>query len=138
MGTEWAERVHRVMMGTVDQIQRGETEHAFGDIDRTLADALHDNQELWIKTLCKHAAVMAHAAGDRDREIRYTKQALPFATDRQFALYNLAELLQRDGQIGAAEQYATEAYQLSVAEGTADNRELSAAILRLWPSIAGR
>jgi hypothetical protein len=77
MDTEWAERVHRVMMGTVDQIQRGETEHAFGDIDRTLADALHDNQELWIKTLCKHAAVMAHAAGDLDREIRYTKQALP-------------------------------------------------------------
>lgn len=137
METEWPDRVHTMMINTVDLIQRGETEHAFGDIDRTLADALHDNQELWVQTLCKHAAVMAHAAGDRDREIRYTKQALPFAKDRQFALYNLAELLLRDGQLGAAEQYATEAYQLSVSEGTADNRELSAAILRLWPSITG-
>ena len=79
---------------------------------------------------------MAHATGDRDREIRYMKQVLPYAKDRQFALYNLAELLLRDGQTGAAEQYASEAYQLSVAEGTADNRELATAILRLWPSIA--
>ena len=138
MDTEWANRVHRVITSTVDLIQRGETEQAFGDIDRTLADALHDNQELWVKTLCKHAAVMAHAAGDRDREIRYMKQVLPYAKDRKFALYNLAELLLRDGQTGAAEQYAIEAYQLSIAEGTADNRELATAILRLWSSIAGR
>lgn len=55
-----------------------------------------------------------------------------FAKDRQFALYNLAELLLRDGQIGAAEQYATEAYQLRVAEETADNHELATAILRLY------
>lgn len=137
MDTEWANRVHRVMTSTVDLIQRGETEQAFGDMDRTLADALHDNQEPSFKTLCNHAAVMAHASGDLDREIRYMEQALPYAKDRQFALYNLAELLLRDGQTGAAEQYATEAYHLSVAEGTADNRELATAILRLWPSIAG-
>lgn len=137
MDTEWTNRVHRLMTSTVDLIQRGETEQAFGDIDRTLADALHDNQELYFKTLCKHAAVMAHASGDRDREIRYMKQALPYAKDRQFALYNLAELLLRDGQTGAAEQYATEAYQLSVAEGNTDNRELATAILRSWPGIAG-
>ena len=136
MDTEWANRVHRVMTNTVDLIQRGETEQAFGEIDRTLTDALHDHQELYFKTLCKHAAVMAHASGDRDREIRYMKQVLPYAKDRQFALYNLAELLLRDGQTGAAEQYATEAYQLSVAEGTADNLELATAILRLWPNIA--
>jgi Tfp pilus assembly protein PilF len=125
------------MMSTVDLIQRRETEQAFTDIDQTLNDALHDNQDLWVKTLCKHGAVMAHAAGDRDREIRYLKQALPYAKDRQFALYNLAELLLRDGQIGAAERYATEAYQMSVANETADNRELATAILKLWPSIAG-
>ena len=65
MDTEWADRVHRVMMSTVDLIQRGETKQAFGDIDLTLAEALDDNQELWVNTLCKHAAVIAHAAGDR-------------------------------------------------------------------------
>ena len=137
MDTEWANRVHRVMTSTVDLIQRGETEQAFGDIDRTLADALHDNQELSFKTLCKHAAVMAHASGDRDREIRYMKQALPYAKDRQFALYNFAELLVRDGQTDTASQYAAEAYRLSVAEETADNRELVTAILRSWPAFAG-
>jgi Flp pilus assembly protein TadD len=137
MDRKWADRVHSVVTSTVDLIQRRETEQAFGDIDRTLADALHDNQELWVETLCKHGAVMAHATGDREREIRYTKQALPYAKDRQFALYNLAELLMRDGQSGAAEQCATEAYQLSVAEGNTDNRELATAILRSWPGIAG-
>lgn len=137
MDKEWADRVHRVLISTLNLIQRRETEQAFDEIDQTLVDALHDDQEVWVQTLSKHAAVMAHAVGDRDREIRYTKQALPYAKDRQFALYNLAELLLRDGQTGTAEQYATEAYQLSLAEGTADNRELATAILRLWPSITG-
>jgi hypothetical protein len=92
---------------------------------------------MWVRTLCKHAPVLAKATGDRGREIRYVKQALPYAKDRQFALYNLAELLLRDGQTSAAKKYAAEAYQLSSAEGTTDSRELATAILRLWPSLEG-
>ncbi len=136
MEDEWGDRVHEVMMSTIDLIQRGETEQAFVELDRALADALRDKQEAWVQTLCKHAAVMALAAGDRSREIHYTKQALPFARDRQFALYNLAKVLRLDGQIDLAETYATEAYQLSIGEENQDNRDLAAVILKVWPHIA--
>jgi hypothetical protein len=136
MEEQWPDRVHRTMMSTVDLIRNGEKDQAFGDLDNILADALRDNQAACVKILCGHAAVMANAAGDRRREIQYTKQALPFAKDRQFALYNLAQLLLLDGQVSLAEQYASEAYQLSTAEESQGDRDLIAAILKTWPSIA--
>jgi hypothetical protein len=79
---------------------------------------------------------MANAAGGTDIE-KYTKQALPFARDRQFALYNLAQLLLLDGQIRLAEQYASQQYQMSVAEESQRNRDLLGAILKMWPNIPG-
>jgi hypothetical protein len=42
----------------------------------------------------------------------------------------------RDEQVGLAEQYAKEAYLLSIAEGTEADRDLAAAILKQWPNIA--
>ena len=136
MEEQWPDRVHRVMMSTIDLIQHGQKEQAFSDLDNTLADALQDKQAPCVTTLCRHAAVMAHAVGDRHREIQYTKQALPFAKDRQFAVYNLAQLLLLDGQMSHAEQCASEAYQLSMAEESQGNRDLVTAILKVWPNIA--
>lgn len=74
--------------------------------------------------------------GDSRREIQYTRQALPYAKDYRFAVYNFAQLLLLDGQVGLAEQYATEAYELSIAEGTEADRDLAAAILKQWTNIA--
>jgi hypothetical protein len=58
------------------------------------------------------SADVAHIAGDRRREIRYTENALPYANDYSFAIYNFAQLLLRDGQADLAKRYATKAYEL--------------------------
>ena len=136
MGEQWQDRVHKTMMSTIDLIKNGERDQAFGALDDILADALSDDQGAWVKTLCGHAVVMAHASGDRHREIKYMKQALPFTKDRQFALYNLAQLLLLDGQTSVAEQCASEAYELSTVVEGQDNRDLVAAILKTWPNVA--
>jgi tetratricopeptide (TPR) repeat protein len=124
------------MQRSVELAKTGEIEQAMGALDGALAQATQDNRGIWIKIICRHAAVLAHAIGDRRREIQYTEQALPYARDYRFAVYNFAQLLLIDGQVGRAERYATEAYELSVAEGTEADRDLAAAILKQWPNIA--
>ena len=130
------ERGRQAMQQSVDLAKTGEIEQALGVLDSALSQATQENRGIWIKMICRHAAVLAHAMGDSRREIRYTEQALPYAKDYRFAVYNFAQLLLLDGQAGLAERYATEAYELSIAEGTEADRDLAAAILKQWPNIA--
>jgi tetratricopeptide (TPR) repeat protein len=102
-----------VMVESLHLVQRGESEQAFNMLDNALEHATNENHVTWIRTLCRHAALVAHIAGDRRREIRYTESALPYANDYSFAIYNFAQLLLRDGQADLAKRYATKAYELS-------------------------
>ena len=85
--------------------------------------------------MLRHAAVLAKANGKRDREIEYTKQALPYAKDYRFAAYNFSQLLLEDGQANLARQFATEAFKLSCASRDKTDRDLVAAILKQWPDL---
>jgi hypothetical protein len=96
-----------------------------------------------LRSLCRHAAVLAHAKGEehreteyKKREIEYTKQKLPRAKDHRFAAYNFAQLLLHDGQVDLAQRYAIEAYGLRTGSETEADRDLTAAILKQWPNIA--
>jgi hypothetical protein len=73
---------------------------------------------------------------DRQRQIHYEEQALPFAKDYRFAAYNFAQLLLSDGQLGRAERYASEAYRENMTQTTAADSDLRTAILRQWPNVA--
>ena len=122
-----------VMVESLHLVQRGESEQAFNMLDSALEKATEENG---IRTLCRHAALVAHIAGDRRREIRYTESALPYANDYSFAIYNFAQLLLRDGQADLAKRYATKAYELSATGETVADRDLAAALLKQWPEIA--
>ena len=96
------------------------------------------NRGTWASTLCRHAAVLAHAMGERVRQIHYEEMALPFARDWRFEAYNFAQLLMSDGQIVRAERYASSAYELSISSESQADRDLAAAILKQWPDAAPR
>jgi hypothetical protein len=90
---------------------RREIEQAFVVLDAAFAEATLEHQGEWTLTLCRHAAVLAHAKGGLDREIEYTKheieytkQALPHAKDCRFAADHFAQLLLRDGQVDLAQR----------------------------------
>ena len=74
--------------------------------------------------------------GDCGREIHYNQLCLPLPKDYAFAAYNFAKPLLSDGQVDRAEQYAAEAYKLSITREMEADRDLVAAILKQWPSIA--
>jgi len=73
--------------------------------------------------------------GKRDREIEYTKRALPYSKDYSFAAYNFSQLLLRDGQVDLARRYAVEAYKLSYRSEAEADRDLVTATRLQWPSI---
>jgi tetratricopeptide (TPR) repeat protein len=135
MEDNW-ERGHNVMLETLHLVQRGEAEQAFKVLDSALEQATEEGHVTWVTILCRHAAIVAHAAGDRRREINYTEKALSYTKDYPFAIYNFAQLLLRDGQADLAKRYATKAYELSTTGATDANRDLTAALLKQWPEIA--
>ena len=132
----WSERVRVVIKQSLELTRTAQIEQAFVVLDAAIAEAILEHQGEWILTLCRHAAVLAHAKGDRRRQIEYTKQALPHAKDYRFAAYNFAQLLLRDGQVDLAQRYAIEAYRLRTASETEADRDLTAAIIKQWPNIA--
>jgi hypothetical protein len=133
---KWSERLQKTLSSTLTLVRTGKTERAFGDLDALIEEVARDGHNLWVTTLCHHGAVLAHAAGDLHREIAYGKRALPFAaSDRHYAVYNLAQLLLRDGQTDLARQYAIEAYEACKVENTEAGRDLATAILTHWPDL---
>jgi hypothetical protein len=130
------QRGREVLGQSVELLKGGEKEQALQVLDPAIAEAIQQNHGRWASLLCRHAAVVARSMGDRQRQIQYEEQALPFAKDYRFAAYNFAQLLLSDGQLIRAEYYASEAYRQSMTRATDADSDLRAAILRQWPNVA--
>jgi hypothetical protein len=106
---QWSERVQVVVKQSLALQETAQIEQAFGVLDAAIAEAILKHQSEATLRLCRFAAILANARGDRGREIEYTRQALPHAKVYRFAACNFAQLLLRDGQVDLARRYATEA-----------------------------
>jgi tetratricopeptide (TPR) repeat protein len=131
----WDAGVH-AMRQSLDLARDRQPEEALRILDDVIAQANEEKRGTWVGTLCRHAAVLAHAMGDIRREIQYAEQALPHADDHRFALYNFTQLLLRSGEVARAERYAREAHKLALAQGTETDRDLIAAIRKQWPNLS--
>lgn len=130
------ERGREVFKQSMELLKSGKKEEARTLLDPAIAEAIQGNHNRWVLVLCNHAAVISRLMGERQRQIHYEEQALPFATDYRFAAYNLARLLLSDGQLARAEHYAAEAYKQSITQAADADRDLIAAILQQWPNLA--
>jgi len=135
MLAQW-ERGREVIRQSTELLQSGKHEEARQLLDPAIADAIQGNHSRWTYHLCRCAAAISLSLGDRQRQIHYEEQALPFATDYGFAAYNFAQLLLSDGQLVRAEHYAAEAYRQSITQTGDADRDLITAILRQWPNVA--
>jgi tetratricopeptide (TPR) repeat protein len=104
-------------------------------LDEFLEEAIRHNWVDCIDMVSSHASVLAESTGDLDRAIRYKKQYLPYVPDYAYGLYNLAEMLMRNGSVELAKEYATKSYKLAIAEDTEPYRDLAQAIIKQWPEI---
>src|SRR5579885_1279576 len=99
-------RGREVMHQSLQLLRAAKNEQALSLLDDGIAEAVQEHRDLWVSTMCRHAAVISRHIGDRRREIHYNQLRLPLAKDYAFAAYNLAQLLLSDGQVARAEQYA--------------------------------
>ena len=136
MEKPWLEQVKSVIKASVELAKAGQTENALTGLDAVLAEAPQEDESGCTRILCRHAAALAHAKGDLQREIQYTRHALPYTKDYPFAAYHLAQLLLRDGHLQLAEKYATEAYELTISGAGEADADLALAIIKQWPNIA--
>jgi hypothetical protein len=63
------ERGQGVIHESLEFAKAGQKEQALNVLDNALAEAIQENRATWVSILCSHAAVLAHAMGDRRREI---------------------------------------------------------------------
>lgn len=136
MEEDW-KRGDDVVRTSLEIALSGQKELALGLVDEAIDEAITGHHDTWIAALCGQGAVIAHALGDSQREIDYMEKSLRFAQDGGFAAYNLAQLLLSDGQVERSKDYALKAYNRSVVGTTEADRDLTAAILKQWPSVAG-
>lgn len=129
------EHGREVMRQSLELLKNGQKGEALRLLDTAITEAIQKNHNEWILTLCHLAAGIALSMRDRQRQIHYEEQALPYAKDYRFAAYNFAQLLLSDGQVTRAEQYASEAYKESVTKATEADTDLRAAILKQWPNV---
>jgi hypothetical protein len=133
--SQWP-RGERYCGESVELMKSGKKEQALNVLDPAIAEAIEGNHRRWVSVLSRHTAALSRSMGDRERQIHYEQQALPFAGDYRFAAYNFAQLLLSDGQLVRAERYAAEAYMQSIAQTSEADGDLRAAILKQWPNAA--
>ncbi len=139
MEMELWEKGRKAVRDSLDLMQTGEAEQSFSVLESAVAQAVAEHRDLWVRLLCRHAALLANRKRDKLRELRYSEQALLYARnlpDYPYALYNLAQLALLNGHNSVARQYATEAYSLSI-KSLQPDRDLTTAILKQWPNIGG-
>jgi len=87
------EHGREVMRDSLELLKKGQKEEALRLLDAAITEAIRNNHNSWIRTLCQYAAAIALSMRDRQRQIHYEEQALPFVEDWRFAAYNFAQLL---------------------------------------------
>jgi hypothetical protein len=126
------------MLQSFQLARAGDVVEALHLLDGAITQGIGEDRREWVRRLYRQAAVFSLYLGEHGREISYSEQALRYAKDYRFAVYNFAKLLSKHGHALRAEQCATEAYRLILADGSEneEDRELVAAIARDWPGIA--
>jgi len=118
--------------------QSGQPEKAFKLLDDAIAEAIRATRSIWVRTLALHAAVLSESMGDLRLARRYREDCLSQDPNDPMALYGLARVLSRQGEIDLAKSYAAKAYDVCARRRTELDRVILESITKEWPGIAHR
>jgi len=89
---QW-ERGREVIRQSTELLKSGKQEEARQLLDPAIAEAIQGRHSRWASVLCRCAAAISQSMGDRQRQIHYEEQALPFATDYGFAALQFCSIV---------------------------------------------
>ncbi|HKT11417.1 MAG TPA: hypothetical protein VJW77_06275 [Terriglobia bacterium] len=90
----------------------GENKRALKLLDDSIAQAIQESNAVWVRMLCRHAAVLCDHAGELDLVRRYRERILAYSLDDALSLYALAEFSFRQGRPDEAKGYVAKCYQI--------------------------
>jgi Tfp pilus assembly protein PilF len=105
-------------------------------LDDSLSRAVQENRVAWIRTLCRHAAVISDAMGNQQQATNYYKKSLASNPNDPVALYGLAQALRRQGETVAAKECASKCYRVVLHTEAPVRQLLMEMILEDWPELA--
>lgn len=131
------DEIKRAIRESSELSRRGDNLCALSILDEALAaHSSGQGSSERIRTLARHASVVAEQLGDLRLVRKYREQVLSHNPDDPLALLSLAETLQQAGEQGLAASYARRSYQLSKDRGTELDRAVMESVAKGWPEIA--
>ena len=132
------ERLKRIIRESGELSRTGEDKRALKLLDDSIAQAIQECNVAWVRTLCRHAAVLCDHAGELDLVRRYSERVLAYSPDDTLSLYALADVSFRQGRPDEAKDYAAKCYQICEGRGTSNDKALIELLLKQWPELQAR
>jgi Tfp pilus assembly protein PilF len=129
-------RFMNVMTASVHLMQRNENEEALHMLDEAIEAATAVKENMWVLTLCHHAAVISRFQGNMLRVSHYYKQSLAMNPDNPRALEGLADAAKEQGDLELAKQYAARCYKVLTESNDVFKKQRLETLLTKWPEVA--
>ena|ERR1700691_3397622 len=127
----------QAMTSSTKLMQEGTNEQALRLLDETIVEAVRQQDILWIRVLCRHASVVANAMGNFELERQYHEQSLAVSPEDPIALYGLAKVALKLGELTVAQQHAKKCYEAILRSDDEIVKEgLLDMVLKDWPEVA--
>jgi hypothetical protein len=117
-------------------MKSGKKEQALNVLDPAIAEAIEGNHRRWVSVLSRHAAALSRSMGNRERQIHYEQQALPFAEDYRFAAYTFAQIAVKRWAVNSCRALCCRIVLQRIGKHQRPTSDLRAAILKQWPNVA--
>src|SRR2546430_10809453 len=115
--------------------QQGDNEDALRLLDGAIARAISENENRWVLTLSRHAAVISNFLGNWPQVIHYYEKSLAFNPDNPRALSGLADVAKEQGELELAKQYAARCYKALIGGDDFLKKERLETLLKKWPEV---
>jgi hypothetical protein len=126
---------YRDAMSAAARLSLEDGDEALRLLDDAIALAISEHENQWALTL-SHPAVVSNSLRDLSRVKRYYQQSLAFNPENPSALYGLADVANKEGELELAKEYAARCYK-TLTEGDDFLKDTwLETLLKKWPELA--
>jgi hypothetical protein len=115
--------------------KKGRPTDALKLLDESIALAEKENRPVSVKILSMHASVISGSVGNLGLVRQYCERVLSHEPENALALYSLADVLFRQGEVGPAKRYAAMSYSLVAHSSSLEDRGLLDVLTKKWPDV---
>jgi tetratricopeptide (TPR) repeat protein len=127
----------QAMTSSTKLMREGLNEQALGLLDEAIVEAVRQQDILWIRMLSRHASVVANFLGNFHLERQYHEQSLAVSPEDPLALYGLAKVALKLGELEVAQQHAKKCYEAILrSDNEIVKQGLTDLVLKNWPEVA--